>query len=176
MIGYQPFAWRTNPKVQYNGRRRWNEDHGRLDGDVEFHSTCIGGSLQIIKQVHKSPPVLPKQACMKLIVKLANFHKYRIEREEVKNRNGEIDYDVTHHIDAVLFDKKSRTLIFRNASCQMRMMRWICGHTQRYKIRNEDFWNKVEVTSVVDKMREARLRWFEHVRREQMSQCGGVRG
>lgn len=35
----------------------------------------------------------------------------------------------------------------------MRMLRWICGHTGRDKIRNEDIQDKVGVASVVDKMR-----------------------
>lgn len=48
------------------------------------------------------------------------------------------------------------------------MLRWICYHTRSDKIRNEDIWDKVVVAlgvaSVVDKMREVRLRCFEHVK------------
>ncbi|KAG5591889.1 hypothetical protein H5410_042403, partial [Solanum commersonii] len=33
------------------------------------------------------------------------------------------------------------------------------------KLRNEDIRNKVDVTSVIDKMRKVRLRWLEHVKR-----------
>ncbi|WMV29493.1 hypothetical protein MTR67_022878 [Solanum verrucosum] len=47
----------------------------------------------------------------------------------------------------------------------MRMLRWMCGHTRSDGIRYEDIWNKVGVASVVDKMREVRLRWFGHVKR-----------
>ncbi|KAG5591403.1 hypothetical protein H5410_041917 [Solanum commersonii] len=47
----------------------------------------------------------------------------------------------------------------------MRMLRWICGYTRSDRIRNEDIRNKVGVTSVVDKLREERLRWFGHVKR-----------
>jgi len=48
---------------------------------------------------------------------------------------------------------------------EMRMLSWMCGHTKRDKIRNEDIQNKVRVTPMEDKMREAKLRWFKHVRR-----------
>ncbi|KAG5620031.1 hypothetical protein H5410_005249 [Solanum commersonii] len=48
---------------------------------------------------------------------------------------------------------------------EMRMLGWMCGHTMSDKIRNEVIREKVGVASVVDKLREARLRWFGHVKR-----------
>ncbi|XP_070021990.1 uncharacterized protein [Nicotiana sylvestris] len=48
---------------------------------------------------------------------------------------------------------------------EMRMLKWMCGHTRLDKIRNEDIREKVGVTPMDDKMQEARLRWFRHVRR-----------
>ncbi|XP_059281362.1 uncharacterized protein LOC132035061 [Lycium ferocissimum] len=48
---------------------------------------------------------------------------------------------------------------------EMRMLRWMCGHTRRDMIRNEVTRGKVRLNSVADKMRGARLRWFRHVKR-----------
>ncbi|XP_019257652.1 PREDICTED: uncharacterized protein LOC109235860 [Nicotiana attenuata] len=38
------------------------------------------------------------------------------------------------------------------------MLRWMCGHTRRDMVNNEAIRSKIGVASVVDKMREARLR------------------
>ena len=46
---------------------------------------------------------------------------------------------------------------------ELGMLRWMCGHTRRDKIRNEVVRKKVRMPS--DKMREASLRWFGHGKR-----------
>jgi len=48
---------------------------------------------------------------------------------------------------------------------EMRMIRWICGHTTLDKIRNEAMRGKLRVASIEDKMKEARLLWYGHTRR-----------
>ena len=47
----------------------------------------------------------------------------------------------------------------------MRILRWMCGNTRRDKVRNEDIRTKIDVASIKEKIRENRLRWFDHVRR-----------
>ena len=51
---------------------------------------------------------------------------------------------------------------------EMRTIHWICGHTRLDKIRNEVIRGKIGVASVEDKIRDARLRWFGHIRRRSM--------
>ena len=42
----------------------------------------------------------------------------------------------------------------------MRSLRWMCGRTSQDKIRNECFREHLGATSMEDKIRETRLRWF----------------
>ena len=51
---------------------------------------------------------------------------------------------------------------------EMRMLRWMCGHTRKDRLRNEVIREKVKVAPIEDKMMENRLRWFGHVRRRPM--------
>nr|XP_009776559.1 PREDICTED: uncharacterized protein LOC104226308 [Nicotiana sylvestris] len=48
---------------------------------------------------------------------------------------------------------------------ETRMLRLMCGHIRFDKIRKEVIRDKVGMASLDEKMREARLRWFEHVKR-----------
>jgi len=52
---------------------------------------------------------------------------------------------------------------------EIKIIRWMCGHTRLDKIRNEVIIGKIEVTSIENKMRgDARLRWFGHRNRKSM--------
>lgn len=51
---------------------------------------------------------------------------------------------------------------------EMRMLRWICGRPMLNILRIEYFRNRLQVTLSSNKLRERRLRCFDHVRRRQM--------
>jgi hypothetical protein len=48
---------------------------------------------------------------------------------------------------------------------EMRMLRWICGHTRRYRVRNDDIRERVGVAPIEEKLMQHRLRWFGHIQR-----------
>ncbi|XP_071713464.1 uncharacterized protein [Rutidosis leptorrhynchoides] len=52
---------------------------------------------------------------------------------------------------------------------EMRMLRWICGKTMLDMIPSSVFRENLKVRSIVDKLREERLRWFRHVRRRPLT-------
>ncbi|XP_070040431.1 uncharacterized protein [Nicotiana tomentosiformis] len=60
----------------------------------------------------------------------------------------------------------------------MGILRWMCGHTMKDKIRNEVIRGKVGVASVEDKLRESWLRWFGRVKRRDINapvrRCEGL--
>jgi hypothetical protein len=45
------------------------------------------------------------------------------------------------------------------------MLRWICGHTRKDQIRNDDIQDKLGVTPIQEKLVQHRLRWFGHIQR-----------
>ncbi|GKD73211.1 retrovirus-related pol polyprotein LINE-1 [Tanacetum coccineum] len=49
---------------------------------------------------------------------------------------------------------------------ELRMLRWTCGKTMVDMISNGVFRAGLDVDSIIDKMREGRLRWFGHVKRK----------
>jgi hypothetical protein len=48
---------------------------------------------------------------------------------------------------------------------EMRILRWICGHTRRDQVRNDDIRESLGVTPVEEKLVQHRLRWFEYMQR-----------
>ncbi|GJZ46322.1 hypothetical protein Tco_0593918 [Tanacetum coccineum] len=52
---------------------------------------------------------------------------------------------------------------------ELRMLRWTCGKTMLDMIPNGVYRAELEVETIINKMKEGRLRWFEHVRRRPQS-------
>jgi hypothetical protein len=48
---------------------------------------------------------------------------------------------------------------------EMRMLRWICGHTRKDQIRNDDIRDRLGVAPIHEKLVQHRLRWFGHIQR-----------
>jgi hypothetical protein len=48
---------------------------------------------------------------------------------------------------------------------EMQMLRWICGHTRKDRIRNDDIRDKLGVAPIQEKLVQHRLRWFGHIQR-----------
>jgi hypothetical protein len=45
------------------------------------------------------------------------------------------------------------------------MLRWICGHTRRDRVRNDGIRERLGVAPVEEKLVQHRLRWFGHMQR-----------
>jgi len=58
-----------------------------------------------------------------------------------------------------------KTQIQKLMVAEMMMIGWICGCTRMGKISNGVIRDLVKVVPIQDKMRETRLRWFDHVKR-----------
>jgi hypothetical protein len=48
---------------------------------------------------------------------------------------------------------------------EMRMLRWICGHTRKDRVRNNDIRERLGVAPVEEKLVQHHLRWFGHMQR-----------
>ena len=48
---------------------------------------------------------------------------------------------------------------------EMRMLRWICGHTRMDRVRNDDIRDRLGVAPIEEKLIQYRLRWFGYVQR-----------
>ena len=48
---------------------------------------------------------------------------------------------------------------------EMRMLRWMCGHTRKDRVRNDDIRDRVGVAPIEEKLVQHRLRWFRHIQR-----------
>jgi hypothetical protein len=49
---------------------------------------------------------------------------------------------------------------------EMCMLQWICGHTRRDRVRNDNIRERLAVAPVEEKLMQRRLRWFRHMQRK----------
>ncbi|GJW88533.1 hypothetical protein Tco_0163873 [Tanacetum coccineum] len=95
------------------------------------------------------------------------------------HKSGRIDEDVAHRIKAawlkpaMLYGSEcwpiTKALANRMEVAELRMLRWTCGKTMLDMIPNGVYRAELEVETIINKMREGRLRWFGHVRRRPQS-------
>ena len=60
----------------------------------------------------------------------------------------------------------NKSMVKKMDVAEMKMLRWEIGLTRREKIRNEVVWVKLGVREISEKVKESRLQWYGHVRRE----------
>ncbi|KAL6495665.1 Rbr2p [Orobanche gracilis] len=70
---------------------------------------------------------------------------------------------------------RKKLLEIKLEAAGMRMLCWSYGRIMLDRILNEVFRNALEVAPISVKNREERLRWFDHLRRRQVSAPGAVR-
>ncbi|GJY57521.1 retrovirus-related pol polyprotein LINE-1 [Tanacetum coccineum] len=78
----------------------------------------------------------------------------------VIHKSEKIEDDVIHHIQAGWLKMEV---------AEIRMLRWTCGKTLLDMIPNGAFRRNIQVATIVNKMREGRLRWFVHVKKRPQS-------
>jgi hypothetical protein len=49
---------------------------------------------------------------------------------------------------------------------EMRMLRWICGHTRRDRIRNDDIRDKLGVAPIQKNLVQHHLQWFGYIQQK----------
>ncbi|RCV31587.1 hypothetical protein SETIT_6G189700v2 [Setaria italica] len=49
---------------------------------------------------------------------------------------------------------------------EMHMLCWICGHTRRDRVQNENIRDRLGVAPIEEKLIQHRLRWFGHIQRK----------
>ena len=55
---------------------------------------------------------------------------------------------------------------------ELKMVRWALGVRRKDKIRNECVRGTAKIVKLGDKLRNARLRWYEHVKRREEGYLG----
>ncbi|KAG5618327.1 hypothetical protein H5410_018151 [Solanum commersonii] len=151
------------------GHMRWSQDFG-LEAVGGSHGVCyFADDIVLIDEA--AGRVSARLEVWRAGVQRVELSRTKTEYSAVGDRSGDIDDDVTHRVglkSGVLCDKKipprlkgkfyrvvvrPGLVVWRSKIhvAEMRMLRWMCGHTRSDKIRNEVIREEVGVASVVDK-------------------------
>ncbi|XBI43936.1 hypothetical protein VPH35_108649 [Triticum aestivum] len=51
---------------------------------------------------------------------------------------------------------------------EMCILRWMCGHMRKDRVRNDDIRDRVGISPIEEKLVQHRLRWFGHTQRRHL--------
>ncbi|GJY76679.1 retrovirus-related pol polyprotein LINE-1 [Tanacetum coccineum] len=125
----------------------------RSVGDTEFFRVEVGTRLSTKR--------------WRLVSETGSFNQRSlsdISLGSVFHTSGRVDDDVAHRIRAECWPI-TKAQENRVEVAELRMLRWTCGKSTVDMIPNGVFRAELEVDSIIDKMREGRLRWFGHLKR-----------
>jgi hypothetical protein len=105
-------------------------------------------------------------------------HKIRIIWVKWRQASGILcDKKVSNKLKGKFYRTAIRPVMMYDAECwaikgqhiqmtsisEMRMLHWICGHTRKDRIRNDDIRDKLAVAPIQEKLVQHRLWWFGHI-------------
>ncbi|GJS65768.1 retrovirus-related pol polyprotein LINE-1 [Tanacetum coccineum] len=136
-----------------------------------------GSSRRYIKNLRKISYNEEVDVCIKDKI-LQPKESFRYLRSML-HKSGRIDEDLKGKFyrviirPAMLYELEcwpiTKALANRVEVAELRMLRWTCGKTLLDMIPNGVYRAQLKAETIINKMREGRLRWFRHVRRRPQS-------
>nr|GFA66423.1 hypothetical protein [Tanacetum cinerariifolium] len=120
--------------------------------------------IVLIAESAEGYEVLPQEVDLRIGDRILQPNESFRYLGSVIHRSGRIDEDVAHRIGVECWPI-TKAQVNRVEVAELRMLRWTCGKTMVDMIPNGVFRAELDIDSIIDKMREGRLRWFGHVKR-----------